>query len=253
MQRSGTVYTGELLRLHPKLYAYPNNIWEVPFLRLAKDIIRTQNHFFQSHIQNTDKIGSKDFLPLFGASFIAYLYSFVPAGKRMLLKIPDVKYLKYFFSMFPHETPLLLLRDGRDLVTSTINTWPQKEFEDVCRSWADSANMVLAFQRHYTEENYNYLTIKYEDIVSDPERFVTTACERYSLDRTIYPYAKIEDIPVIGSSRIGKKGKEVVWKGVSKPKDFNSVGQWGSWSPRQKRVFKDIAGKALVGRLIVQT
>ncbi len=246
MQRSGTNYTGELLRLHPNLYGYPNKITEVPFLQLTKDIIHTQNHFFQIHIQNSDKIGNKDFLPLFGASFIAYLYSFVPAGRRMLLKVPSVEYLKYFFSMFPYETPLLLLRDGRDLVTTTINTWPQKRFEDVCRSWVDSVNMILAFQKHYPEENYNYLTVKYEDIVSDPDSFITTACERYSLDRTMYPYGKIKDLPVIGSSTIGKEGKEVVWKGVSKPKDFNPVGQWGNWSSRQKRVFKDIAGKALV-------
>jgi hypothetical protein len=69
MQRSGTNYTGELLRLHPNIYAYPNKIWEVPFLQLTKDILHTQNHFFRIYIQNTDRIGNKDFLPLCGASF----------------------------------------------------------------------------------------------------------------------------------------------------------------------------------------
>lgn len=48
MQRSGTHYTGQLLRLHPNLYAYPNKVWEVPFLQLTKDILHTQITSFRS-------------------------------------------------------------------------------------------------------------------------------------------------------------------------------------------------------------
>ena len=42
MPRSGTVYVGELLRLHPDLYAYPNEIWELPFLRQTEDLLKVQ-------------------------------------------------------------------------------------------------------------------------------------------------------------------------------------------------------------------
>ena len=42
--RSGTVYIGELLRLHPDLHAYPNDIWEIPFLELTSDMLEVQKH-----------------------------------------------------------------------------------------------------------------------------------------------------------------------------------------------------------------
>ncbi len=47
-QRSGTVYEGELLRLHPDVFAYPNDMWETPFLELAGDIHKIQQRFFQA-------------------------------------------------------------------------------------------------------------------------------------------------------------------------------------------------------------
>jgi hypothetical protein len=31
MPRSGTVYTGSLVKLHPDISPYPNEIWEAPF------------------------------------------------------------------------------------------------------------------------------------------------------------------------------------------------------------------------------
>lgn len=247
MPRSGTVYTGELLRLHPDLYAYPNELWEVPFLELTGDILKTQKHFFQAYKQNIGRMGDKDFLPLFGASFIAYLYSFVPPGKRMLLKIPDVQYLNYFYTVFPHETPLLLLRDGRDLVASTINSWRGKRFDEVCRLWADSARMMLEFQRHYPQEEYKYLTIKYEEVVSAPEAFVTATCETYGLDQSIYPYEQIKILPVRGSSTVKESQRgDVSWDPMEKPDNFKSVGYWRGWPSRQKTIFKEVAGQALI-------
>lgn len=84
MPRSGTVYTGELLRLHPDLHAYPNEIWELPFLELTGDLLAAQKHFFRAYRQNTGKIGDHDFLPPFGGFLLAYLYSFVRTRKRML-------------------------------------------------------------------------------------------------------------------------------------------------------------------------
>lgn len=247
MPRSGTVYTGELLRLHPDLHAYPNELWEVPFLELTGDILRTQEHFFRAYRQNISRMGNKDFLPLFGASFIAYLYSFVPPGKRMLLKIPDVQYLNHFYTVFPHETPLLLLRDGRDLVASTINSWPGRRFDEVCQLWANSARMMLAFQRQYPREEYGYLTMKYEDVVLAPEAFVTAACETYGLDQSIYPYGQIKDLPVRGSSTVKELQRGgVSWDPMDKPDNFKSVGHWSEWSPRQKTIFKRISGQALI-------
>lgn len=245
MPRSGTVYVGEILRLHPQLSAYPNDIWEVPFLELTGDIIEVQEHFFQAYKQNRGKIGNNDFLPLFGASLISYLYSYIPDGKQMLLKIPDVQYLDYFKLVFPFENILLLLRDGRDVVNSTIKTWPGRKFSEVCRLWDLSARMILNYRTECAAMENGCLIVKYEDVVRDPEGFVREACERYRLNEPEYPYDKIRDIAVRGSSAIKNRGK-VTWNAVDKPAGFKTRGRWEDWTVKQKNSFKKIAGKTLI-------
>lgn len=243
MKRSGTLYTGELLRLHPDLHAYPSRVWEIPFLPLAGDILRIQRDFFFAYEQNVGKIGENDFLPLFGSSFIAYLYSSVPEGKRMLLKMPDVQYLNYFFSAFPDENLLLLVRDGRDVVTSTIKAWPQIRFSHACRRWDRSARMVLGFHERYSGRP-GYWLAKFEDATRDPMAFVKEACKRFDLDESKYPYEEIESIPVHGSSTLKRDGKLVGY--VLKPEGFNPIGRWQEWSWWKKWLFKRIAGQTLV-------
>jgi protein-tyrosine sulfotransferase len=245
MQRSGTVYIGELLRLHPDIYAYPNEIWEVPFLRFLHNLVDFQHNFFKFYPQNIGKIGDNDFLPLFGSAFIDYLYSLVPEGKQMLLKAPGVQYLNYFFIVFPYESLLLLLRDGRDVVSSTIKTWPHRKFTDVCLEWNYSARMVLSFDAHYRNRTNQYLLVKYEEVVENPFDFVKKACDRFGLDHSKFPFEKIEDLPIRGSSSIKQQG-ETTWDPIDKPKNFKPIGSWHKWSIYEKQTFKEIAGRTLI-------
>jgi protein-tyrosine sulfotransferase len=240
-KRAGTNYAGELLGLHPCIYRYPNRIWEIPFLPLTGDILKIQKDFFLNYEQNTGKIGENDFLPIFGASFIAYLHFMVPEGKRMLLKMPGVQYLDYFYNVFPHENLLLVVRDGRDVVTSTIKTWPQLRFSDVCRRWDRSARMIFQLHKNLSKRD-GYLLTRYEDAVREPEAFVEQCCSRFGLDASIYPFEKIESLPVIGSSTTRKEG--ITW--MKRPKNFNPIGRWQQWSSWKKRVFKKIAGQSLL-------
>ena len=245
MPRSGTVYVGELLRLHPDIYAYPNDVWEIPFLQFLNNIIDFQNDFFQAYKQNISKIGQNDFLPLFGSAFIDYLYSSVPQGKRMLLKVPNVQYLNYFFSVFPYENLLLLMRDGRDLVSSTLSTWPDKKFVNVCQQWNNSTQMALSFDAHYCTHRDDYLLVKYETVINDPVDFVKKACARFGLDSTKFPFEKIEQLPIRGSSKIKQEGK-TTWDPIEKPKNYQSTQRWLNWSNEEKQTFKEIAGQTLI-------
>lgn len=240
-KRSGTVYVGELLSLHPNIYSYPNHIWEIPFLPQTGSIIDLQKKFFLDYEQNVGKIGENDFLPLFGASFIHYLYSTVPAGRQLLLKMPGVQYLDYFYSVFPEENLLLLVRDGRDVVASTVRTWPQIRFADACRRWDRSAKMVMACHKRF-EGREGYWLSTYEQAVREPNSFVTEACTQFGLNIEQFPFEKISSLPVIGSSTTRKQGK--TW--IKKPKNFKPVGRWQNWSPWQKFTFKKIAGTSLI-------
>jgi len=132
-------------------------------------------------------------------------------------------------------------RDGRDLVTSTIKTWPQLRFIDVCRRWANSARMVMRFEQA-NEDRPGYLLARFEDAVHEPEKFVRAACSAFDVDPNSFPYDKIADLPVIGSSTAKKPGRSWMKPSTS----FNPIGRWQTWSPLRKRAFKRIAGQALI-------
>jgi len=242
LPRSGTVYVGEILRLHPALHAYPNDLWEIPFLELSGDIMDVQKHFFKAYPQNRERMGEQDFLPLFGASLMAYLHSFCPDGKRLLLKIPDVQYLEFFPVVFPEEKLLLLMRDGRDVVSSTVRTWPDVDFAWVCRKWALSARAMLDFSEKGAGEPW---MVKYEDVIRDPAGFARQACRHFSLDQEAFPFGEINKLSVRGSSSIKSSGK-VTWDASAKPEGFNPVGRWQAWNSKEKALFKSIAGEALI-------
>lgn len=245
MPRSGTVYVGQLLRLHPDIHAYPNNLWEAPVLQQTARMIGLQEEFLWSYEQNMDKIGHRDFLPLFGASFIAYLHVDSPPDRRLLLKVPSVQYLDYFYKVFPHEHLLVLMRDGRDVVHSTLNTWPSLRFSMVCARWRHAAQMALVCHQQFQSRPNGYWLGRFEDAMYKPESFVRAACQRFGLDSVRYPYDLAHEIPVHGSSATGQGGK-VTWKPIRRPQDFNPIGHWREWSTLRKAVFKLIAGRQLI-------
>ncbi len=244
MKRSGTVYVGDMLALHPALEAYPNMVWEIPFLNETGKFMRAQDDFFLNYRQNVGKIDEHDFLPLFGEAFIAYLHAYLPPEKRMLLKVPGVEYLNAFYSVFPHENLLLQVRDGRDVVHSTVKTWPQITFSMACRRWNLSAQTVLHFHARNKHRTHGYWLARFEDAVNDPPGFIQEACQRFGLDESAYPFEKIGAIPVQGSSSFKTDGKVDYW--IEKPKTFNPIGRWEKWSVWRKAIFKLIAGKSLI-------
>ncbi len=245
MPRSGTVYIGELLRLHPDVYAYPNEMWEIPFLELTGDFKNIQRHFFDRYKQNSEKMNELDLLPLFGASLIAYLYTFVPQGKTLLIKVPDVKFLSYFPVMFPHEKMLLLMRDGRDLVSSTVRTWPKKDFSSVCKEWDLCARLMLAFSALHNKHEEKFPFVKYEEIVAHPQDFVTKACTWYDLDADKFPYNEIKRLAYRGSSTLQSKG-DVSWEPIKSASNAKTVGHWEHWTAKQIKLFKEIAGTTTI-------
>lgn len=244
MPRSGTVYSGELIRLHPDVHAYPYDLWETPFLELAGDLVRTQERFLRLYQQNRDKMGAQDFLPLFGSAFVAYLHEGIPTTKRLLVKNPDVSHLKYFRAIFPDEDLILLLRDGRDLVHSTLKTWPGRSFSDTCTEWRKATELMLDYWEVEKAQG-RCLLVKYEDVVAHPDDFVRQVCERFGLAEDSFPFEAIESLPMRGSSSGSTSGK-VTWDPVSSPARASTTRHWTAWSGRRKRIFKQIAGEALL-------
>jgi hypothetical protein len=243
MRRSGTNYIGELIGRHPNIYSYPGQVWEVPLLTTSPHLIEAQKTFISCYKRNRNKFRQTDFLSLFGSSFIAYLHSFVPEHQQMLIKVPNVDQIWNFTNLFPYEKLVILQRDGRDIVASTMKTWPHYDFNKACIRWQQNQELIQKLKRK-SDTSHIYFA-KFEDAVFDPKTFVKDLFEKLGLDESSYPYDLIDQIPVKGSSEIRVDGK-VTWKGVKRPKSFNPTGRWHSWSERQKATFKKYSGETLI-------
>ncbi len=245
MPRSGTVYIGELIRQHPDIYAYPHNLFELPFLQQTGILENLQDKFIWAHRHNVGKIGRFELLPIFGAGLVAYLHQESPREKRVLVKVPSVQYLTHFRVVFPYEQLIILVRDGRDIVHSTLRTWPQLNFLLVCRRWKRAAQMVLAYQDMHSWQKQGYWLARFEDAVYSPESFMREICIRFELDSKRYPWDKLTNLPVRGSSQLATEGK-VNWTPVEMPEGFHPIGQWQQWTAFRKSLFKWIAGRELI-------
>ena len=243
MPRAGTVHVGELLSLHPGICPHPNRLWEVPFLENTSHLEAFQEGFFHGYEQNTERMGSDDFLALFGAAFVAYLHSFAPPDERLLVKETSMTALAQFPVVFPAEQLLLLLRDGRDLVASSVRTWPDMRFDDLCRRWASGAETMLDFVDQYPRPDY--WLVKFEDILDAPDAFIRDACRRFGLAVESYPFEAQKEAKVIGSSTMSAEG-EVDWsQHLTAPEGFRPTGHWENWTAGQRRTFKRLAGPVL--------
>jgi len=243
--RSGTVYAGELVRLHTDVSAYPNQLWEVPFLRGIGPLLQHQADFFQAYKLNRSRMGANDLVGLYAASLLAYLQSFIPAGKRMLVKDTALDYLPYFPVLFPSEFAVILLRDGRDTVHSTLRTWPNRyTFPEVCERWNKNARLALDFSTACRNES-RYWLVHYEDVLADPNAFVTELCRRFELAPERYPFDRIDTVEVLGSSTLVSPGA-VDWNPTPRPPEFQPTRHWTTWTRGQREQFAEIAGDTLL-------
>jgi hypothetical protein len=243
LQRSGTRYMGQLMKLHPDVCVYPRGLVETPILNSAESIRIVQARFLAAFPPNREGMGADDFLPLFGASFVAYIYDAVPDRQTALLAMPDVSSLAYFAFLFPFERPLLLMRDGRDVAESMVRSFAPFPFDEACIRWNRNARIMIEQQKLHAKDGWQIF--RYEDAVNNTRQFIEQVCNHCELDATRYPYDRISEVPVVGSSEFQPEGR-VTWEPIAKPSGFKPVGRWQSWTPKQTRIFKRIAGQTLI-------
>lgn len=245
--RCGTNYISPLIELHPDIVANPNEIYEIPFLKSINNLLNFEEEFLNDYKRNYNNIGKHDFINIFGSSFIGYLHTYIPDNhKKMLLKEPDMRFISLLPVVFPYEQALFVMRDGRDVVYSTLSSWPTWSFEDACRKWQKSAKAMLDFTK-VNCENSSYWMIKYEEVVQNPAWYALEICKRFGMDSSKYPTDKIDSLKVVGSSTASKNNGRVDWSlQVEKTSDFKPTGKWQKWSDKEKAIFKKIAGETLI-------
>jgi protein-tyrosine sulfotransferase len=243
--RTGTNFLSTLVRVHPDCAA-PAPIWEDHLLHHADSIIS----YVQSVSQHWTRAGSVDDLAdqlrhSLGDGLISFL-SLRAGGKRLVTKSPSVRNLDSFFQLFPAARLLLLVRDGRSVVESTVVAFDWN-YDDAIRHWANAARIVLRFDREHGESNTNnrsrYLIVRYEELCLNLEREMRRILAFLEMNIDTYDFQKAANLPVLGSCEVRKGGSnEIHWDAVVKTADFSPLHRYDRWSRAVHERFNWIAG-----------
>src|SRR5690606_11260515 len=128
-------------------------------------------------------------------------------ARLILFKVPHTRYLSYFPALFPDDKCIILLRDGKRTIQSTIATWPLKpfgkSFADICLEWTYATDTALDYWMG--ADKTKTLIDRYEDVMNAPHERVRHMLEFLGLDVARYPFDEIAALPVLGSSEVSKK------------------------------------------------
>ena len=239
--RSGTNFLHDLLCLHPDCGA------PVPgedFLVMHADLLAGYVSAVSSH-----------WVPGWGAdprllqqSISDGLTNFLRHNverPRLVTKTPNVTNIQHFFQVFTDARLLILMRDGRSVVESWLNSF-SANFDTVTRGWARAARTVQGFRRqHAAEEGRRFMLVRYEDIYLDTEAEVRLILDFAGLDPARYDFASACNLPVRGSSVLRGGSEKVHWNAVPREPGFNPLERWRGWNRERHERFNWLAGEQL--------
>jgi protein-tyrosine sulfotransferase len=250
LPRSGTNFLADALALHPEIHAHPGRLWEFPLLYVAPGAAALQQEFLFMFGRNRDVMDRYDFLAYLASGWLASLQK--QAGdQRMLFKSPHVQNINLFRHIFPNDILLLCLRDGRDIIQSSTQTFQRwrprgKSFSEVAWEWRHAAEAILTFEPGGENAYSRARVVRYEDLVRQPESTMRAILDHAHLDPAAYSFAALARLPVRGSSAI-RVADDKRWAPHDKPVHFQPIGRWkATWSRADKGRFKAIAGKTLI-------
>jgi hypothetical protein len=155
-----------------------------------------------------------------------------------------VNNLKNFFSLFPQEKLLVLVRDGRSVVESNEVSFGVNR-EEVIREWAIAARQIHKLKKKWDAEGRQFLIVKYEELYQNTDREMRNMLMFLGLDADKYDFDKALNAPVVGSSVFKRNGGEVHWNPVEKTPEFNPIARSAGWTRWQHERFNWLASKEL--------
>jgi hypothetical protein len=243
--RSGTSALAWALAQHPQLWTSA----ETNFLHHLFGARKLYQTFESAHSTGVgwlrvNGVTYAEFAGFLGLG-IDQLFLSRSAGKRWIDQSPantlcamDLCY------MFPNGQFIHLIRDGREVVNSMLNTGFQwdwaRDFETACSTWIHYVEVGLKFQQSLPERT---LQVRHDHLVLDPD----IECERIlrflGVDHSDEP-AKFLKENRINSSYGNQKPADMLV-----PKDTSGLKEkkWKSWTPKRKKRFIKIAGPTMLG------
>lgn len=248
LPRSGTNFLADAMALHPHVLQNPGGLWEFPLLYTAAGAEALQHEFQFMFPPNRDQMIDHEMLAYLAAGWMVRLQG--ESGERtMLFKSPHAQYLALFPAIFPRDRLLIILRDGRDVLQSSLATFGArsfgKSFAAMAHEWAEATRLALALGSPSDGAGGGAMIVRYEDLVGDGRAAMARVLAHVQLDPPLYDWSGFDNLPLRGSST-NKAVADEKWRPQPRARDFNPLGRWRGWPERRKQQFKAIAGDVLI-------
>ncbi len=262
--RSGTGYLSELLRLHPDcgrpLAPLEREDWLLDYAHhLVRYASSVAGRIGNGRFEPLDVTGLDDaLLESIGRGILALAASPCPGATHVAFKTPTLNGIEHAWRLFPRARVIVIVRNGRDSVESSLRSWPTERngdpipAEEFTRRWTGGVRALFELMESHPGR---FLSVRYEDLVLDLDRRMAQILRYAGLDPARYDFAAAADLPVYGSSSFGRHNGAVTWQPQAKTAAFRPLDRAQGWNADQHRAFNAIAGRMMraLGYPLVET
>lgn len=256
--RSGTTLLKDLLNNSKDLKVPPESHFLLEFYKLfghphsdeeAVNLLKhlTKHYRFKRYQLDVNEGEIRHFRNY--ADFMNYLYTKFATkygASRWCEKTPHyINNCEDLLALFPHAKFIHLIRDGRDVANSVIaREWGPNNILYAANYWKSYVTKGIAFGEKHPDR---YLEIKYEDLLSDPERIMKRV---YAFIEVAPPddLRKLNSLPEDGYIKETKNffGKNTSYRASYDRLVAQNKNKWADkMTKREKEVFNTVAGDLL--------
>ncbi len=250
MPRCGSNIVHDILDNHPDVIGRELGISEFPVLCNS----RAMDAFFASvvarHRKVAENVSGIEAMAFFASGWMADIQARIGQEKTAVIKMPSVQHLELFNSLFPRDKLVIVVRDGRDILQSTLDSWKDsrtfmRSESAIAREYAAAAKEITAFtSRSKSDEKLNFHLFRYEDYIASPSESATELYTLLDLNFDESVVTSSATLPLRGSST-AMGDAPLDWEPKQKPLDFQPTRKWKQWTTQRKNLFSSIAGQAL--------
>jgi hypothetical protein len=203
--------------------------WNIDLDKLKLDLLDCEG---ENTFQNVCKVVYFDYISLFPKEEIRWIGDKNPVYAT---------YTPLLLQLFPEARFIHLVRDPRDNIISLKNVDFEGPFTALLAyRWEHSARKLFYIKKKYPGKFY---TIRYEDLVSEPEKYYREMCDFLSIpyNDTVFDFYKIQDeaMKKFNVEKIMKYHKSLM-----SPINTSKVNLWKTQLPeRDIRIAEFVAGR----------
>ncbi|APF18254.1 Glycosyltransferase, GT2 family [Caldithrix abyssi DSM 13497] len=229
--RSGTSVLAHSLAKHSQTWIGEESNFMAPIARQAIEAYKLGTQHKERHWLYSQNVSLDEFLFYMGLGINA-LYTQRAQGKRWIEQTPEYTLdVALFSKMFPGASFVHIIRDGRQVVHSLINSnfnfFAAHDFKKACQTWVNFVLGGLEFEKNNGKQA---IRVYYEWLKKQSSEQFRSLAQKLHLQFESSLTEMFDNGVVINSSF--KNGKRKTWQ--------------ESWTREQKALFNEIAGRLLI-------